>query len=183
MNDTLYIDDIVDVSAWCDDFYNKGFSKYFANTRDLYKRMRSSGKPVSDEELTQILLDLPIALFDASESLSQIKIALEVIKLKAKEQEQERSKHCTAKTITERKDEVAVQMTDSKILIAAYQTVISRVENEISFSRELIMGAKKIWDSRRHTEESNPVSPIDPTKKRSVNGLPDYKTPIFGGVE
>ena len=182
LNDTLYVDDINDVASWCEDFYNKGFSNHFKDTRELYKRMQSASRPISDDELKQILIDLPIALFDASESLSQLKVALEVIKLKAKEEELSLAKESTAKTVSERKDEVAVQMTDSKILIAAYQSVINRVENEIAFSKELIMGAKKIWDSRRHTENANPVSPVDPNKK-SINSLPDYKTPIFGGIE
>ena len=33
------------------------------------------------------------------------------------------------------------------------------------------MGCKKIWDSRRKSEASNPVSPIDP---RDVDNIPDY---------
>lgn len=183
MNDSIYIDDINDVSGWCDSNYEKGFSKYFKGIRELSKRLSSNSRPITDNELQHILIDLPMALFDASEALSKLYLALEVIKLKSKEEECQFVKTSTAKTITERKDEAAVQMTETKVLMIAYQTLISRVENEISLSKELIMGAKKVWDSRRRTEESNPVNPIDPDKKQDINRLPDYKTPIFGGID
>ena len=183
MDDTLYIADIKDVGDWCADTYEKAFARYFKNVKELSKRLSSTTRPITDAELNTILIDLPIALFDASESLSQVKMTLEVIKLKAKEDEYELLKKATAKTVTERKDEVAVQMTEAKVLMIAYEAIISRVESEISLSKELIMGAKKIWDSRRRTEESNPVSPIDSNKKQDINKLPEYKTPIFGGSD
>jgi hypothetical protein len=46
------------------------------------------------------------------------------------------------------------------------------------------MGAKKVWDSRRRTESSNPVGLVDPiSTKQDINKLPDYKTPIFGSED
>jgi hypothetical protein len=184
MDSTLYSAEINDVTKWCNDFYDKTFAQYFTKSRELYKRLNSNTRPISDNELNYILIDLPITLFDASETLSQTKVSLEVIKLKAKEQATELMKSIDAKTITEKKNTAATQMIDANLLIMAYESVIGRVENEIKYSQELIMGAKKVWDSRRRTESSNPVGLVDPiSTKQDINKLPDYKTPIFGSED
>lgn len=181
MDGTLYTTEINDVTQWCNDFYDKQFAKYFTKSRELYKRLNSNTRPISDSELNYILIDLPITLFDVSEVLSQTRVSLEVIKLRAKEQATELMKGIDAKTLTEKKDSVAVQMVDANLLIMSYESVISRVESEIKFSQELIMGAKKVWDSRRKTETANPIGLVDPiSTKQNINNLPDYKTPIFG---
>lgn len=184
MDGTLFNTEITDVTTWCNDFYDKKFAKYFTKSRELYKRLNSNTRPISDSELNYILIDLPITLFDVSEVLSQTRVSLEVIKLRAKEQSTELMKDIEAKTLTEKRDAVSVQMIDANLLIMAYESVIGRVENEIKFSQELIMGAKKVWDSRRKTDASNPVGLVDPiSTKQNINSLPEYKTPIFGSEE
>ena len=67
-------------------------------------------------------------------------------------------------------------MTEDKILILAYDNLITRVEKEMSYSRELIMSAKKIYDARRNTEQSNPVSEVNSKQ----NDLPDYYSSTSG---
>ena len=67
-------------------------------------------------------------------------------------------------------------MTEDKILILAYDNLITRVEKEMSYSRELIMSAKKIYDVRRNTEQSNPVSEVSSKQ----NDLPDYYSSTSG---
>ena len=68
-------------------------------------------------------------------------------------------------------------MVEYEVLHAAYVSIVTRVENEQTFAKELIMGAKKVWDSRRSADNSNPVGLVVPE-------LPEYnptksKTPIY----
>ena len=58
-------------------------------------------------------------------------------------------------------EEAESKMEEYTILSNALETLITRVDSEISFSRELIMSAKKIFDARRNTEQVNPINPID----------------------
>ncbi len=151
-NDT-YKSDILPIQVYCDEIYkNNGFEKCFCNVDMLIGKMESNVTPISDSDLEWILIELPMKLFTASESLNELKLSLEVVKLKLKE----------AKTD---KAAISEDVTEYQILKIVHETLISRVENQITLSKELIMGAKKVWDSRRITEKSNPVKEID---------LPDY---------
>ena len=137
------------------DNYDKIYDDYFKADFDkvdrLYLRCQSIKSPITDDELEEILTSLPLDLFNAAEKLNRLRLSQQVIKLKCK----------TGEIEGDAKSEY-------DIVSAVYASVIERVENQISFSRELIMGAKKIWDSRRHTEKTNPVSPI------KGNDLPVY---------
>lgn len=151
-NDT-YKSDILPIQVYCDEIYkNNGFEKCFCNVDMLIGKMESNVTPISDSDLEWILIELPMKLFTASESLNKLKLSLEVVKLKLKE----------AKTD---KAAISEDVTEYQILKIVHETLISRVENQITLSKELIMGAKKVWDSRRITEKSNPVKEVD---------LPDY---------
>ena len=174
MNTDIFKEDIDETVNWCNQQYNAIFASYFQDVHNLHKRLQSDSVPITDDELQTILVDLPMQLFDASEQLSQFKTALEVVKLKMKEQEAMVLKSSKAKTAALRKSEVEMAQYEAKVKSVLYQSIISRVENEISLSKELIMGAKKIWDARRRTEGANPVA--------YINGIPEYKTPIYGGT-
>ena len=63
------------------------------------------------------------------------------------------------------------EMRDDEIAVMVYSSLIDRIEGELSFSRELIMGSKKLWDARR-SNATNPVAPVVPE-------LPEY-TPTTG---
>lgn len=174
MKTDLFKEDIDETVKWCNDQYDKMFAVYFKEVRELHKRLQSASRPITDDELQQILVDLPMQLFSASEQLSQYKTALEVIKLRIKAQEAEVLRKSTARTAELRKSEAEMSQYEEKIQYSLYHSVVARVENEIELAKELIMGAKKIWDARRKTEGANPVG--------YVNGVPEYKTPIYGGT-
>lgn len=152
--------------------YDKRFADTFKKVKEIYKRMQSEVRPINDTELGWVLVDLPMLLFDVSEQVSQLKAAYEVGKLSCKEKLHTFVEQSTAKTVALKQIEAEAKLSEYKADLVIYHTLIQRVENEIDLARELIMGAKKIWDSRRKTEQVNPIAPV-----------PEYKapkTPIFG---
>lgn len=158
-------EDIKAVIDYVTEIYDDKFASYFLDARVLFERLKSKTHPISDDELSQILIDLPLQLFDVSEVLNQFRLSHEVVKLKNKQKEADLIKSSSETTTPKRKSDVELKMIPDKLLIATFDTVITRVENEISFCKELIMSAKKLWDARRRTEHSNPVSEVD---------LPEY---------
>lgn len=166
-----YSDDIDAVAAWCDEIYQQNFAQHFGESRNLFTRLKSKTQPITDEELSWILINLPLNLFDVSEILNKFRVSQEVIKLKNKQKESDLIKASTETSATKRQEDATIKMIEHKLLVTAYSAVMTRVESEISFCRELIMGAKKIWDSRRRAESVNPVSPVDD----SHMNLPDYQ--------
>lgn len=163
-----YTDKIESVESWCNQLYAEKFEVHFAGFRDVFKRLRSKGSKITDDELEELLITLPIKLFDASESLSVVRIASETVKIgsRLKETEIIEAEKGSGTKTTAAKEIAAASVLEDRLLIIAYESIISRVESEISFCRELIMSAKKIWDSRRKTDTANPVSEVD--------DLPEY---------
>lgn len=149
--------DITSVTDWCNRQYDEKFAKYFKESRELFRKLEDTTKPISDDALNWILISLPINLFDVSEALNQFRLSYEVVKLRNAVDAEAISAEARKSAMLER-----------KVLSSAFSSVITRVENEISFSRELIMGAKKIWDGRRATENVMPVS------ESAVDKLPKY---------
>jgi len=160
--------DIDSVTSWCNEIYLDQFDEFFVDYRVLFKRLKSKEKSITDEELARILIDLPIQLFGIAEALNKFKISQEVVKLKNRQRELELIRNSLKSTVTDRKQDATDKMIEYKLLITAYSSIIDRVTSEISFCRELIMGAKKIHDSRLAGIRSNPVSEVDETM------LPDY---------
>lgn len=150
---------------WYQQIYDEKFKKYFDKQKELMKRIKSSSNPITDEELEYILVDVPIHLFEVSEELNRFKLSLEIIKLNHKEKSKQLSEG-TQDELVELKEEVL----QYQIVSTVYSNVIDRVGSEKAYSRELIMSAKKIWEARRSTDNSNPVSEIDTDNV----GLPDY---------
>lgn len=177
--ESQYKEYIEDIETWCNEQYNLYFKECFDSVRKIHKSMESQVRAISDTELEWILSELPMTLFSISESLNKYRLEHEVIKLRKKkiklELDAEAKKLIEDKILSkaDMKSWVDAELSEHDILLAAYASVISRVESEISFSKELIMGCKKIWDSRRKSEASNPVSPVDP---RDVDKIPDYST-------
>ena len=175
--ESQYKEYIEDIETWCNEQYNLYFKECFDSVRKIHKSMESQVRAISDTELEWILSELPMTLFSISESLNKYRLEHEVIKLRKKkiklELDAEAKKLIEDKLLSkaDMKSWIDAELSEHDILLAAYASVISRVESEISFSKELIMGCKKIWDSRRKSEASNPVSPIDP---RDVDNIPDY---------
>ena len=177
-------DDINSVNNWIENIYNEQFAKYFLNQRKLYVRLKSIIKPITDEELESILTSVPLELFSVSEKLSELKTTQEVIKMKNKQKESEVKDSLTKGSETKKKEAVDTAMLQNRLLVTAYSTLITRIENEMSFSRELVMSAKKIWDTRRATLIASPINPVDTTNNKTyinnnttpnTDNLPAYK--------
>lgn len=155
-----YNEDIYEVKEWCDELYNEYFAIYFEKERELYVKLKDSQTPISDSDLEWILTTLPLELFDVAERLSTFKLNQEVIKLKIRRKELDMIQDLSTevKSETKRKEVASVAVLEDKLITTAYSSIISRVESEISFTKELIMGAKKVWDARKSS--SSPVGPV-----------------------
>lgn len=170
-----FIEDIEAVNNWAEEVYQKHFQSHFVEQQELYRRVKSSANPITDTELEQILTDLPLELFTVSESLSKFKTSIEVMKLRLKEKQADVMKESQEKTVTGRQQEAELATLEENLVITVYKGIVSRVQNEMDFSRELIMSAKKIYDSRRQTESSMPVSPVE-----EKDSLPEYNGSFSG---
>ena len=162
-----YTRDISEVDEFLDSLYNEKFADNFKIQLDLHAKLIKNANSVTDEELEKILIDIPLELFTAAANLSTAKTHLEVIKLKVKTLTRELNK-LSAEEAEERK--LAYEIDDGKLFIAVYTSLIAKVESQISLSKELIMGAKKIWDARRASEHASPVSEVS----NISDNLPDY---------
>lgn len=138
-----------------DEIYNKYFAKYFIKEAEMYSRFKDVDIPINDLELSWIITALPLELFSVSNSLAQFKQHLEIVKLKMKQR----------KSLKIDSDDLD---TEYKLMAIIYTSVITRVEQEISFSKELIMGAKKVWDARR-SGETTPIGEVN-----IQSDLPEY---------
>lgn len=140
--------DINEVNDWAESEYNKYFAEYFKGEKDLYDRLKSKTDPITDDELEWILTDLPLELFSVTEQLSKLQISQQVIKLSIKQKEREYI--ATAEgSQTQKKEEAQALTMEDKLLVDVYDSIVERVSRQMTFSKELIMSAKKIWDARR----------------------------------
>lgn len=147
-----YQSDLDDISNWCDNTYNAQFAPYFTEIDHLYDRFNSKYKPLSDSELEEILTVIPLNLFGVADILSKFKAQREVVVLTIKKTKYEATKRSEGSTLAAKKEEAANSVIDDEILLKAFDTLIERVEREMSYSRELIMSAKKLWTARKETE-------------------------------
>ena len=160
--------DINEVNEWAEQEYDKYFSQYFKGEVELFNKMRTMKSQVTDEELEWILTSLPLELFTVTQQLSKLKTAQEVIKLSIKQKERDYIKSCTEGSETKKKEEASALTLEDKLLVSVYDSIIERVAREMTFSKELIMSAKKIWDARRADGIPLPEVNVDPSK------LPEY---------
>lgn len=157
--------------------YEEKFKHNFEILRRLRERLGSTSSPITDYELEQILTEIPLELFAASESLNTIRVNKAVLKLKSKERKimledkMLRAAEAEGWTKTEVAKMVSLNTIPDDILGIVLTALIERVESEISIAKELIMGAKKIWDGRKST--SNPVSEV--VTGEDTTSLPDYE--------
>lgn len=172
-----YQEYIEDIESWVDEQYDRFFRSCFDKVNQIHSSMKSHTRQISDSELEWILTELPMELFSISENLNKIRLDAEVIKLRKKSIRRDVDGKFAIKakdeklTKSEIKNLVDAEMVEHDILSSAYSSLIARVESEISFSRELIMGCKKIWDARRKTETSNPISEVVPN---TGDNMPSY---------
>ena len=151
------------VIAISDKLYSAYFEKYFKRMRRWYDMcaqcdITKDAFKLSDTDIESALADLPLELFRVSEELSRFKLNQDVIRLKIKELE--------AQAKQNKVEDPAIDY--NKLVQSIYASVVNRVESEVSFSREFIMVMKKFWDSRRATEQVNPV-------RETAVELPEYE--------
>lgn len=166
-----YQGDIDEVEQWAESEYQQYFAPYFKGQIEIYKELKQDNHgTISDTSLEWILTYLPLELFSVAEQLNKLKIKQEIIKLHIREKEDEFMSNLADSDLsqTAKKEMTAKYLAPDKLLVDIYSSITERVGREISFSRELIMSAKKIWDARRATE--GPV--VGAVKDSDV--LPDY---------
>lgn len=129
--------------------YQNYFAKYFKLEEQLYTRFRDTQVPINDAELEQIITVLPLDLMSAANALSQFRSHNEISKLAAKQRKK-------VKEVTNMPPDDTD--TEFQLMTIIYSAVINRVESQMSFSKELIMGAKKVWDARRRVEQPMPTT-------------------------
>ena len=155
---------IAELDEWCEEIYQSNFAPYFTKVRDLYTKLkRSEDIPISDDDLSKILIDIPLDLFSASEAVHKLKTHQEIMKLNTKYN----------KLVDDGNDADKAYAQTMEAVTKAFENIINRAEKEISYCRELIMGAKKIWDARRHIEAVMPVAE-NSEEKDSPKKLPEY---------
>lgn len=162
-----HMEDFQEIDTWLSKRYDSTFKQYFEGQRNIHKRILNSDTKITNEELEKIIIDIPLMLIEVAEEINKYKLRIESLKLNMK------SRQIAMKHSVENLDEIEVENLNNKLLIAAYQMLIQRVEKEMSYSRELIMGAKKVWDSRINSDTIIPTGPVDRTDP--LAGLPDYK--------
>lgn len=176
-----FSDEIDDVASWQAGTYDRLFESIFDELSSMYERLKSKDRPISDSELEWAITTFPLGLISAAESLNLLRTELEVIKFKnAKRRVELMNVFATDPAVSKfsasmKSEMVASEMTEYLLLQSAYSLLITRIENKISLSKEFIMGAKKVWDSRRSAEKSIPINPTAPDTEAE---LPDY---IIGG--
>lgn len=163
-------DDISQVKKYSDEIYDSLFEDKFSFARGLYRCLQDTNKPISDSDLEYILIEVPLLLFEVSESLNCLRLTYETIKLSSKKSkfEFDRLLKEDGLSSTERNQLCQQHVIDDNLILSIYSSIISRVESEISFSKELVMSAKKIWDRRKETETVH---------NTSVPDLPEYTGP------
>lgn len=162
--------DINEVNEWSESEYSKYFAEYFKGEVELYDKMKKFKNQVTDEELEWILTELPLELFSVSGQLSKLKTAQEVIKIHIKQTERNYiTNESIPGSITQKKEEAAMLTAEDRLLVTVYDSIAERVSREMTFSKELIMSAKKIWDARR--SDGIPIPEVVNDKEAS---LPEY---------
>lgn len=136
-----------------------------AQVYSLASKLNPDGTPVSDKDLEYILMDLPLKLFTVSEYLAKLSGMVEALKIENTQKEIDIRSNvagqiaCGEKyTQQDMKTLIDSALIENKATIVCLNTAIKQIEKQLTYCRELIMSAKKIWDARRRTENIMPVS-------------------------
>lgn len=161
--------DLYEVSTLADEVYENNFKSFFKLQRELASSL-TKGEDISDSDLQDVLINAPLKLFEASEALNKFRLSLEVLRTRIKSKKISIKDQIITDAINENQKltqaEIAIlveeELSADDLLIKLYESVIKRVENEMSYSKELIMSAKKIFTAR--AENIMPVSELDEEK-------------------
>lgn len=183
--ESQYQQDIDAVRRYQNDVYNEMFSAEFSEVKNLSDMIKKSGyRSPSDEVLEIILMDVPLKLFDVAEKLNELELTLQVIKLKLKQKKIDLKHGPEAENMnsSEISEFISVNTIEDELMISIYSKLIERVNSQISYSKELIMSAKKLWDRRKDAEFAMPVTPVDPAAV-PYNPNESRKRPVYGSEE
>lgn len=180
-----YQNDIDAVLKYQNDIYDDMFSKEFSEVQNLSDMIKKNGyKSPSDEVLEIILMDVPLKLFEVAEKLNQLELTLQVLKLKLKEKKIDLKHDPAVRDLnsTQISEFISVNTIEDELMISIYSKLIDRVNSQISYSKELIMSAKKLWDRRKEAESAMPVAPVDPAAV-PYNPNESKKRPVYGAED
>lgn len=164
-----YKDDLKSIDNWCEELYDKEFSKYFKDVRKL-KNSMENGR-MSDNDLEIALTSIPLDLFEVHEKINHITAYIKFIEFNIKQKRHDAIKLSSATSKTAKQEDAEFETLEDELLKKCYLTVIERVESEVSYTREFIMGAKKVWSARREQEETE--KSVEPTPNKDLE-LPEY---------
>lgn len=171
-----HIEDTKDLDEAVDSIYTKYVSNYLKTAKEF--RAKFNSDTISDNELESILTSLPLELIDVSENISKLKLKREALKLSIKEKWFNKYNSFSVEdklSDTRKREQADLYVIEDKVLVELISTVIVRAEADVSMYRELIMGAKKVYDNRRKTDGVVPVSPV------TQPDLPEYDRYSTGG--
>lgn len=157
--------DNLEILKWMDDEYDHNFSDFFKIPEKLSKKLKQN--TITDDELTEIMINLPLDLIDASTEVSKYKVCIECTKVDVKRLK------LNLTAIKDKKSyeymELNSKILNNDLVLNVNTALIERVEKQITLCKELIMSAKKIWDARRKSEQVMPINEID------IDKIPEYQ--------
>ena len=171
-----HIENTKDLDEAVDSIYTKYVANYLKTAKEF--RTKFNFDTISDNKLEAILTSLPLELIDVSENISKLKLKREALKLSIKEKWFTKYSSFTLEdklSDTRKREQADLYVLEDKVLVELISTVIVRAEADVSMYRELIMGAKKVYDNRRKTDGVVPVSPVTQPE------LPEYDRYSTGG--
>ena len=148
-----YEDVLKEIDSVIQSLYAETFGELFEKVSNLYTRFKSHTQPISDEELEQILTELPLNLFTVAERLSSMKLRLAVTKLENKRTRRDllrqynQSEQWADLSAGARRDAISAQVEDdtfdNDIVVMVYDAVIS----------------KRLWNVHSNTGIAYPALP------------------------
>lgn len=160
-----YTKEFSELDSWIQQIYDDYFLSDFDRIRHLYDRFKSDSSPITDDELEEILTYAPLDLFTATENLSKLKTHRDVLKIEKKAMD--------AKSKSDKTPNLDASA-NLEITILVLSNITDRVDREISFTKELIMATKKIWDRRKAAETIG--AGVDTSTDFTDTELPVYQT-------
>ena len=174
-----YKKEIEDTANWVVETYDREFSEYFKEVDRLYTKFNSGYEKITDEDLEEVMSTIPLKLFEVTERLAKYRAFAEFIKYKIKEKRNQAFKDSDQKTQALKKEDADSAVAEDEFFLKLHNIMIEMVESKMSYSRELIMSAKKIYTARKQTELNSKFIESKVTQQNDT--LPEYEG--FGTTE
>ena len=155
INLNKYTSEFDSIRSWITEQYESRFKSYFEDIESLSFK---DDEKITDEELEKILIKIPLKLFDASEEFVNMNIKKQKMMLKSKVFDSD-----------EVVDESSIFL--DELIVKSFNAIIERVTRQLTYAKELVLSAKKIWSARKATEELG--EGLD--NSSILDSLPEYK--------